>query len=290
VRLGGRTLGSFGWSGAELSSAAGSAVAQLAAIAVERAREQQIANRMEAARQNEQLKATLLDALAHEFKTPLTSIKAAITTVLSQREHNPVEHELLTVADEEADHLTRLVTETIKIARIEAGQVKLHPQPCSASALISSALAKLKAAHDGRDIQVNASADLPEMEIDTDLGELALRQLIVNALKYAPPSSPIRISAEKENGNFIAIHVANDGPGIPVSEQEIIFEKFYRSRDVRGRIPGTGMGLTIAREIIKAHNGRVWVESAPGAGVRFSLTLPVTTLDGEPEKAPANAI
>jgi two-component system sensor histidine kinase KdpD len=275
VRLGGHLLGSLGWAGMELSDAAVSAIAQLAAIAVERAREQRVANRIEATRQNEQLKATLLDALAHEFKTPLTSIKAAITTVLSQRTHERMEQELLTVVDEETDRLTSLVTETIKIARIGAGQVHLQRQAYSAATLISSVLSNLRSARDGRNIQVTAGDDLPELNVDTDLTELALRQLVGNALKYAPPSSAIRISAEQQDEEFVAIHVDNDGPGIPLAERESIFEKFYRGQDARERIPGTGMGLTITRDIIQAHGGRVWVESAPGSGVRFSFTLPI---------------
>lgn len=276
VRLGGRTLGSVGWAGAEFSEAAISAVAQLAAIAMERAREQEIANRLEAARQNEQLKGILLDALAHEFKTPLTAIKAAVSTMLSHREHERIEQELLTVADEEADHMTALVDEVLKIARIEAGHVKLNRQSCPVGTLMYGALAKLRE-QAARNVQMSMQASLPDLDIDTDLTELTLQQLIGNALKYAPPSSPIRVSAEKAHDDFIVIRVADDGPGIPLSEQSAIFEKFYRSRDVRDRVPGTGMGLTIAREIINAHGGRIWVESAPGAGARFSFTLPITS-------------
>ncbi len=285
VRLGGRILGSLGWAGMEMSDAAVSAIAQLAAIAVERAREQQVANRIEATRQNEQLKATLLDALAHEFKTPLTSIKAAITTVLSERVHDGLEEDLLTVVDEEADHLNGLVTEAIKVARIGAGHVHLQREPYSATALISSVLSQLRTARDGRNIQVSIGSDLPDLDVDADLSELALRQVIGNALKYAPPSSAIRVWADKEGDEFIAIHVANDGPGIPAAEQESIFEKFYRGQEARERIPGTGMGLTITREIIEAHGGRVWVESAPGAGVRFSFTLPTSAVNAKRQES-----
>lgn len=286
VRLGGRILGSLGWAGLRLSDAALPAIAQLAAIAMERARQQEVANRIEATRQNEQLKATLLDALAHEFKTPLTSIKAAITAVLSQRTHDEVEQDLLTVVDEEADHLTGLVTEAIKIARIGAGHMHLQRSPYSVAKLISSVLAQMRVARNGFDIQVTANGDLPDLDADRDLIELALRQLIDNALKYAAPSSAIYVSAEQDDNGFVAIHVANDGVGIPVAEQELIFDKFYRGREVRERIPGTGMGLTITREIVEAHGGRVWVENAPGAGVRFSFTLPTIVPDEQPQNSP----
>ncbi len=273
VALGGQSLGSLYVSGVVLSDAVLSAISQLAAIALERARVQHLLNRAEAMNEGEQLKSTLLDALAHEFKTPLTSIKAAVSTVLSQRAQDQVADELLTIIDEEADRLTRLVTETIQMARIEAGELHLHLQPYSVSTLILSALSDLRILCEGRDIQVRLSQDLPDVQVDPELVGLVLRQLISNALKYAPPSASIRIATERQDA-CITIHVANDGPGIPGSEQEAIFEKFYRGQSVRQRIPGTGMGLTIARAIIQSHKGKIWVESKPEEGVRFSFTLP----------------
>ena len=274
VRLGARILGSLGVAGGSLSDAALQAVAQLGAITLERARAQEIANRAEATRQNEQLKATLLDALAHEFKTPLTSIKAAITSVLSGKHHDPSERELLTVADEEADRLTALLNRTIELARIEAGHVKLNRHPCAIQDLIAEALDQLKRFCEGREVRVTVPPDLPQADADRGMIVLVLRHLLDNALKYATPSSPITISAERIEDN-IAVHVSNEGPGIDPKELNAIFQKFYRGKDVRGRIPGTGLGLTIAREIVATHGGELTVSSQPGAGVRFSFTLPM---------------
>jgi two-component system sensor histidine kinase KdpD len=274
VRFGGRILGSLGLVGTTLSEAALQAVAQLGAIALERGRAQDAANHAEATRQNERLKATLLDALAHEFKTPLTSIKAALTSVLGNSMRDPVERELLTVADEEADRLTTLLTRTIEVARIEAGHVKLSRQPCAVAQLVADAIDQLKRFCEGRDIRVDIPAGLPPVDADPGLIALVLRQLLDNALKYASPSASIAISAERLEDNII-VHVSNDGPGIPAEELNAIFQKFYRGRDVRGRIPGTGLGLTIAREIVATHGGTLSVSSHPGGGVRFSFTLPV---------------
>jgi two-component system sensor histidine kinase KdpD len=274
VRFGGRILGSLGLVGTTLSEAALQAVAQLGAIALERARAQEAANHAEATRQNEQLKATLLDALAHEFKTPLTSIKAAITSILTNTGHDPVERELLTVADEEADRLNTLLTRTIEVARIEAGHVKLSRQPCAVAQLVADAIDQLKRFCEGRDVRVEVPPDLPPVDVDPGLIALVLRQLLDNALKYASPSASIGISAERLEDNVI-VHVFNDGPGIPPEELNAIFQKFYRGRDVRDRIPGTGLGLTIAREIVATHGGNLTVSSQPGSGVRFSFTLPV---------------
>jgi two-component system, OmpR family, sensor histidine kinase KdpD len=274
VRLGGRSLGSLGIAGSNrISEVALQAIGQLVAIALERARAQDVAARAEAARQNEQLKSILLDALAHEFKTPLTSIKAAATSVLSRNTLDAMEEDLLTVVDEEADHLNSLVTEAIELARIGAGPVKLHRELCSADELISSAIAQLRRLTEERMLEVTVKRDLPLIEIDRKLSELALRQLLNNALKYSPPSSVIQITAESQ-GDAIVFGVSNAGSGIPKAEQDLIFEKFYRGRDVRARVAGTGMGLTIAREIVAAHGGRIWLKSEPGKGAQFSFTLP----------------
>jgi two-component system sensor histidine kinase KdpD len=274
VRLGGRSMGSLGVAGSNrISGVALQAIAQLVAIGLERARAQDLAVRAEAARQNEQLKSILLDALAHEFKTPLTSIKAAATTVLSRNRLDAIEEDLLTVVDEEADHLNNLVTEAIELARIGTGPVKLHRELCSADELISSAIAQLRHLREERILEVTVKRDLPTIEIDRKLGELALRQLLNNALKYSPPSSLIQITAESE-GDAIVFGVSNAGSGIPKAEQDLIFEKFYRGRDVRARVAGTGMGLTIAREIVEAHGGRIWLNSELGKRVQFSFTLP----------------
>jgi two-component system sensor histidine kinase KdpD len=274
IRLGGRSLGSIGIAGnKQISEVALQAIAQLIAIALERARAEEVATRNEAARQNEQLKSTMLDALAHEFKTPLTSIKAAATTLLSRQGLSEPAKDLLTVVDEEVDRLTNLVSEAIEIARIGAGPVRLHREPYSAEKLISAVSAQLRHLAEDRLLEVKIEQHLPAMEIDPKLCELALRQVLHNAIKYSPPASPIRITAENQM-DAIVIRVANAGPAIPKAEQALIFEKFYRGREVRTRVSGAGMGLAIAREIVEAHGGRIWVKSGPEAGVEFSLAFP----------------
>jgi len=124
---------------------------------------------------------------------------------------------------------------------------------------------------------VEIPSDLAPVDADPGLIALVLRQLLDNALKYSSPSASIGISAERLDDNII-VHVFNDGPGIPSEELNAIFQKFYRGRDVRERIPGTGLGLTIAREIVATHGGKLTVNSQPGSGVRFSFTLPVATV------------
>jgi two-component system, OmpR family, sensor histidine kinase KdpD len=276
ISLGGRVYGALGISESTLSGPALQAVSQLTAIAIERARAQEEASRAEITRQHERLKSTLLDALAHEFKTPLTSIKAAASSVLSRDSLDTTDKDLLTVIDEECDHLNSLVSEAITVARIGAGQVRIHREAASISELAGAAITQLKRFAEGRDVRVNVEDSLPLVEIDPSLTALALRQLLSNAFKYAPVTSPIYVSARAE-GNDVVMSVSNDGPPIPLREQAAIFEKFYRGHDAREKIPGTGMGLTIARDIIQAQGGRIWVDSGSSKGVCFSFTLPVTS-------------
>lgn len=275
VILGGQAIGSLAVYGRFLSDTALQSVANLVAIGLEKVRGQEAANRAEAARQSDELKSTLLDALAHEFKTPLTSIKAASTALLC----NPapkaeVQRELLTIVDEEADRLGRLVTEAIQMARIEAGKVYVNRKPHSVCDLISTVLREMKSALDGRTVDVRISPDLPPIAADLELMDLALRQLIDNGAKYSPGMSPLQITAEQA-GDRMILSVADGGQGIPEREQGRIFEKFYRGPRSRQQVTGSGMGLAIARQIVEAHDGEIWVKSGPGQGSRFFISVPI---------------
>jgi two-component system sensor histidine kinase KdpD len=280
IRLGGHSLGSLGIAGAiGLSEVAMQAVAQLVAIAMERARTQETASLLEATRQNEQLKSTLLDALAHEFKTPLTSVKAATTTLLS-RQLNEMDCEFLTIINEETDRMTNLVSDAIELARIGSGTVTLHREAFSAKEIIYSALSEFRALLEGRNLQIRITDDLPPIYVDKKLSELALRQILNNALKYSSQNSAIEVSADLQaEENLIRVRVANEGPGVPKAEQPFLFEKFYRGSEVCARIAGTGMGLNISREIIRAHGGYIWVQSEDGKGAQFCFTLPVAAAE-----------
>src|SRR6202162_2375609 len=277
IRLGGKPIGSVGVRGAALSDSVLQGLANLLAIGLERARTQEATSKAEAARQSDELKSTLLDALAHEFKTPLTSIKAASTAMLSSSMLKPEQQrELISVVDEEADRLSVLVTEAIQMARIEAGRVHLERESYPLHELVESALDKLRPMVQERSIDVKLAAELPLVWVDRELIEIALRQLIDNALKYSPRDTPVSVAAESSDGRVI-VSVADHGPGIPEEEQSRIFEKFYRAEASRHQIPGAGLGLVIAREIIQVHGGEIWVESKPGDGSSFRFSLPTVS-------------
>ena len=275
IALGGEFIGSLAVEGSTLSDAASLALANLVAVALEKVRSQEAANRAEAARQSEELKSTLLDSLAHEFKTPLTSAKAAATALLPLSSSLPEgQRELISIIDEEVDRLTHLITEATEMARIEAGELRLRAGQHSAGKLVDIALEKMEAKMEGRNVSVQLVNHLPEILVDPDMVALALGQLLDNAMKYSPPASPIAIGAESM-GRKVVISVTDQGPGIPEAERKRVFEKFYRSPNTRQHILGTGMGLAIAREIVSAHGGEIGVDSNPGGGSRFWISLPV---------------
>jgi len=272
LSLGHEPVGSLAIYGGSISDTALHAIGNLAAIAMERELAEATARRIEAARENEAMKSMLLDALAHEFKTPLTSIKAAASSILD--EGPPAQKELVTVIDEETDRLDSLVSETIRMARIEAGDFHLERRSQRVGDLITAALQKLRILLEDRQVQVETERNLPEVIADAELIGLTIRQLLTNALKYANPESPIIIKARRAEG-AVTISVKDFGPGISPKDQNRIFEKYYRVKDNTDRIPGTGMGLAIARNIVEAHGGKIWVESVLGQGSEFHFTLPV---------------
>jgi two-component system, OmpR family, sensor histidine kinase KdpD len=271
VRLGGRALGSLALIGTPPSEQTVRAIANLAAIAFEKARALEEASRAELARQSEALKSALLDSLAHDINTPLTSIKAAATSLLTGAA--PAERELLTIIDEETDRLSRLASEVVAMARIEAGKLHLEKQPVAVADLVASALAAVPS--DGRPWQVDISDPLPLADADPEFAAQVVKQLAENAVKYSPASSPVGISAERRDGKIV-IGVADRGPGIDENERVRIFDRFYRGRRHRFDTKGTGMGLAIAKGIVEAHGGRIWVESEPGQGSVFYFSLPVS--------------
>jgi two-component system, OmpR family, sensor histidine kinase KdpD len=272
ISLGGHSIGALAVQGLKASDGAVQALLNLVAIAIERVRTENATNRAEAARQSEEFKSTLLDAVAHEFKTPLTSIKAASTALLADASRfTPETNDLLSVIDEETDRLNCLVTEAVSMSQIDAGKIRLERTAVSVGTLLDRAITSFGSRADGR-IKCEDSAMDPTY-VDREMILLALRQLIDNALKYAPPSTPIRVWADQHH-NRILMHVADQGPGIPEGDRERIFEKFYRRQKVRDKVPGSGLGLHIAREIARMHGGDLWIEQGETGGSEFCLALP----------------
>jgi two-component system sensor histidine kinase KdpD len=229
----------------------------------------------EAAREGERLKSALLDSVTHDFRTPLTSIKASVTSLLSSTDHLKAEqHELLTVINEECDRLNQLVGDAAEMARLDAGEFELHLARNSIAAIVSAALQYCKLALAARPVRVDLPDDLPQVRTDFDRVRDVLVRLIENANAYTLADRPISISAEVK-GVFLTTYVADQGPGIDEMELALVFDKFYRGRNQRYLVQGTGMGLPIAKAIIEAHGGTIGVTSQLGQGSVFWFTLPI---------------
>jgi len=275
VTLGNKTFGSLGLRGALLPQATLQALGSTVAVGLAQAQAQEAASRAEAVRKSEELKSVMLDALAHDLKTPLTVIEAATDVLLNSKELSDEQRrDLIEGIHEEEQELKRKVGEAIHLARIDAKRLQLQIEPVNARELIEAAVRSLGERAATHVIAIDYASNLPPVHGDRELLQEAVKQLLDNATKYSPPRSTINVSATAANGT-ISISVRDHGPGLTELEQTRVFDKFYRGRYDRSAVQGTGMGLAIAKEILEAHGGKITLESQVGQGSQFSITLPV---------------
>jgi two-component system sensor histidine kinase KdpD len=281
VRLGSEPIASFAIQGPFMQDSVLQGISNLIAIGLERARAQDLAHQVEAARRSEQLRTTLIDAMAHEFKTPLTSIRAATTSLLSSPDQ-PIESrtELLEVADEEARHLQSLIDDAVDMARLESNHIQVRRELTDPKELMEDVVASLHTQIDNRPVEIRSDGPLPPLELDRRLLKLALKQVLDNALKYSPPRSPVTIRVSN-GADAINFEITDHGPGIPEQEQGHLFERFYRSPSVKNQVPGFGLGLAIANSIVQAHHGALTVGSRPGE-TTFRMSLPLERTSDSP--------
>ncbi len=283
VRLGSEPIASFAIvfanPGAFMQDSVLQGISNLIAIGLERARAQDLAHQVEAARRSEQLRTTLIDAMSHEFKTPLTSIRAATTSLLSSPDQ-PIESrtELLEIADEEARRLQALIDDAVDMARLESDHIEVRRQLTDPRELLEDVLAALNTQIDNRPLEIHSEGSLPPLQLDRRLLKLALKQVLDNALKYSPARSPITVRLSNgplsNGGGAVNFDITDRGQGIPQQEQGRLFERFYRSPSVKNQVPGFGLGLAIANSIVQAHHGELTVTSRPGE-TTFRISLPL---------------
>ena len=274
LRMGVRSVGSLGLSGCNLSRETLEAIGSLAATAIERASTVEKLTKTEAARESDRLRSILLDSVTHEFRTPLTAIKASAETLLSDAElDQPQRKDLLTVINEESDRLNRLIGEAAEVAQLDAHQLQLHFEPHSIREAIEAAIAQSRQALQNHAVETDIPESVPPVRMDVDRITEVLVHLLDNAGKYSAAGTPIQITVELRDRELVT-SVADHGPGIEEMEQEMIFEKFYRGRSQRTTIQGTGMGLAIARAIVELHGGKIGVTSQLGRGSLFYFSLP----------------
>ena len=276
VRMGVRPVGSLGLSGVVLGRETLEALGTLIAIAVERVSAIEALGKAEAARQEERLRSALLDSVTHELRTPLTAIKASVTSLLTQPELSDAQRrELFSIIIEESDHLNDLIEEAIEMARLDAGEIELKIELHPIREAVETAIEASKNALANHSVSVRLPESLPPVPMDAARIREVLSQLLDNAVKYCPPGTPIIVSSEVSNRHLVT-SVADRGPGIDSFEQALIFDKFYRGRDQRYRVPGTGMGLAICKAIVEAHGGTLGVTSQLGSGSVFHFSLPLS--------------
>jgi two-component system, OmpR family, sensor histidine kinase KdpD len=274
LRLDARPVGGLALCGCTISPLVASAVASLCAIALERARSLEREYRAEAARQSEQLRAAVLDALGHEFKTPVATIWAASSGLLAAGGLSNLQSELLTLIDEQSNRLNDLATRLLTTAKLDSASLQPQRQPLLLSKVVNSVIRGLDARHDGGRFRVSAPPAEATVLADSRLIAAAVTQLIDNALKYSVPESPIEVRLASKEGEAI-VSVRNQGPVIEPADRERIFERFYRAAGTENGPAGTGLGLSIVKRIADAHHGRVWVESEAAKGTAFFLALPM---------------
>ena len=275
VRMGVRSMGALGLSGCQLSRETLEAIGSLTAIAVERAGTLDKLTKTEAARQSDRLRSVLLDSVTHEFRTPLTAIKASAETLLSDVELDKAQRkDLLSIINEEGDRLNRLIGEAAEVAQLDSHQLELQLQLHELREAVEGAVDQLRSVLQNHTVQIAIPEDLPRVRIDLERIAEVIVHLLDNAAKYSPPGTPIHITAEAKEG-YVVTSVADHGPGIDQMEQEMIFEKFYRGRNQRVSVQGTGMGLAIARAIVELHGGKIGVTSQLDRGSVFYFSLPL---------------
>jgi PAS domain S-box-containing protein len=229
----------------------------------------------------DRLKSTFVANVSHELRTPLVAIQKSISLILG-RETGPItptQEQFLSIADRNLTRLSRLIEDLLSLSKLEAGKVQLNRQPHQIGQVIQDTVdaranwVKTK----GINLEVSVPEGLPEVNVDSDKIIQVLTNLIGNAIKFTPNNGKIIVGAAlSKEENAITASVADNGIGIPKEHLGKIFDKFYQVGErVATDIGGTGIGLSVAKEIVEIHGGRIWVESEHGSGAKFIFTLPL---------------
>jgi two-component system sensor histidine kinase KdpD len=278
VRLGNIPIGSLAVRG-ETSPLTNNAIASLIAITFDRYRAFANESRIETERRTEQLRSTVLDSLAHAYKTPLTAIRAAGTGLLEMGRLSPGQSELVSLINEQTTALSELTTRLLTTARLDAGEVAIHAEEVSVSPMIEEVVTSLKERLASMKVAVQVDDENLALCCDRQLMIMLLTQYIDNACKYSIFGTTITIRVVVANAEAI-FSVHSYGPVIPMADRERIFDRYYRSSNYSNRAPGTGIGLSVAKRAAQIHGGYVWVTSDEHEGTTFFAAIPAMTEKG----------
>lgn len=248
------------------------------ALSIERVHLTEGENKIRVLEESDRIKTSLLNSVSHELRSPLSAIKASISSLRSGAVEwdNPARTELLTTVEEETDKLNLLVGNLLDMSRIESGALKPMERWNSIAEIAKGVAARMRTQLQDHHLEFDFPADLPLVPTDYVMMEQVFTNLISNSVKYAPVGTRIYISAKAETDRML-IQVENESTHVKEEYLEHIFEKFFRVTEA-DKVIGTGLGLSICKGIVEAHGGKIWAENLPG-GFRFAFTLPLT-LDG----------
>lgn len=273
LRAGVRAVGGLALSGTTMPGLSAQAIASLCAITLERARSFEKETHAEAARQAEQLRSAVVEALAHQIKTPLCVIQAASSSLPALGELSETQAELVASIDQQSTKLNDLVTRLLGMGDLEKAQVEPHLTPVLLSDLVSAAIGGLEDPAQRDRFHLSVESNEVHAWADGKLIVIAFTQLVDNAVKYSRPRSPITVKIRAASDG-VSVCMQNQGVAIAPADRDRIFERFYRTAAARRGPVGTGLGLSIAKRIVDAHHGRIWVESGEAEGTVFSIVLP----------------
>jgi two-component system, OmpR family, sensor histidine kinase KdpD len=292
LKIGVKAIGVMVCASPEVERGTVEAIAGLVALALERARFLKEVSHTEALRQSDELKSALLASVSHDLRTPLTAIRAAVDSLLEESiswEPGAL-REFHLIISEEVSRLTRLVQNLLEMARIEAGELKVSKRWEPVSEIINNVLLRSAAALRNHRVKVEPEDNQHVVNADSRLIAEALANLVENAARYSPAGTQIVIGGRVEGGELV-ICVSDQGPGVAPEEAGRVFDKFYRGARLAGKpSAGTGMGLSIAKGIVEAHGGRIWVDSQVGRGATFAFAIPVESKSFQASLLPAENV
>jgi PAS domain S-box-containing protein len=228
-------------------------------------------------RELDEMKSKLLSTVSHELRTPLASIKGFATTLLRQDVDwdEDTRREFLAIIDEESDRLSELIGNLLDMSRVEAGTLRVEPEPTELRPLIEETLAEFQVMTRAHQFRARDVPSLPLVQADPRRTRQVLRNLVENAVKYSPQGGPITVAAVV-GGDSVQVSVSDEGLGIEPEHLDRVFDRFYQVDSASTReVGGAGLGLSICQAIVEAHEGRIWAESDLGAGSTFHFTLPL---------------
>jgi two-component system sensor histidine kinase KdpD len=272
IRLGSAPIGSMVVRG-DASPLTNNAIASLMALVFDRYRAFANESRIETERRTEQLRSTVLDSLAHAYKTPLTAIRAASTGLSEMGHLSAAQAELAALIDEQAGLLGNLTTRLLTTARLDAGEVIVHSTPVGVASMIEEVVASFGERLAGRKVAIDLPDEGLVLQCDRQLIVMLLTQYIDNACKYSILGTTITIRAERTRAEIV-FSVRSYGSVIPLNDRERIFDRYYRSAARSNRATGTGIGLSVAKRVALIHGGSVWVTSDEIEGTTFFAALP----------------